>query len=347
VRVVRTVRAPRVSAAPVAPAVLAEMRALQKHGLLVSPLAGALASRPLYGYTLAKPGENALLVTVPQRVLTPEGLLPVAVLNRLRSQQFPVVVNLAGTRVSDAGLRQLGGVKRPMGLNLELCGRLTDGGLEGLGRLPNLRVLFLTGTGVSAEGLRPLASLKTLSALDLEVCESIGDAACEVLGGMPQLRALVLKKTGFEPTHITDAGVKHLGRLTALESLSLYGNRITDRGLAHLAGLSRLRELDLSLLAISDAGLVHLRGLGELRKIDLLYSEGFAGPKLTDGAAEALAGLIHLEGLNLTGARLTDAGLARLAGLKELKTLRLVRTGISGEGLRAFKSTVPGCEVVR
>jgi outer membrane protein assembly factor BamB len=343
-----------------APIPSAAMTALRNLGCAVEPLSvtvgtshsQAVLEKARRKYEFALPlddksqGSGALLATLNDAQLSAEGCLSDELLARLSELPGPLVLSLAGTRISDAGLLQLRRLKLA-GLNLELCSRVTDAGLQHLSQVRPLRVLLLTGTSVTHAGLRHLAANEQLLALDLELCDGVTDQACEPLAEMRKLRSLVLKKSGFERQRISDAGLKRLQSLSELEMLNLYGNHVTDAGLAHLRSLQSLRDLNLSLLPITDAGLEHLTPLTRLAHLDLLYSEGFAGPMLTDGAVAALEPLTNLTTLNLTGAKLTDAGLERLQGLTQLKMLQLARTGVSENGLREFRKAVPGCEVVR
>jgi outer membrane protein assembly factor BamB len=287
-----------------------------------------------------------LLITFTNAHLTRDGMLTDEILGLVKQVAGPLVISLAGTQAADAVLQQLQAIN-PVALNLELCSRITDDGLAHLQAESRLRALILTGTTISAAGIRRLAKLGRLAALDLELCDQVTDAACEPLGTMRQLRYLSFKKSGFEKERITDAGLQNLHALHALEVLNLYGNKLTDDGLEHLQPLSNLRELNLSLLPISDAGLRHLTRLEKLERLELLYSEGFAGPKLTDAGVESLAQLSRLAALNLTGAKLTDDGLAGLKGLKNLRRLQLVRTKAGTAGIEHFRAAVPECEIVR
>ena len=341
-----------------APAPSITMTALRKLGVSVEPLvviaspakAASEKSRRIYEYAIVPVEKNrpetTRLVTLTDSQLSTQGTLSDELLGLMPDLPGPLVVSLAGSKVSDAGLQQLQRLN-VVGINLELCSRVTDAGLEHLRQLKQLRVLVLTGTGITHAGLRHLAANTSLLALDLELCDGITDDACEPLGEMKQLRSLVLKKSGFERRRISDAGLKRLDPLTHLEVLNLYGNSVTDAGLAHLQPLKKLRELNLSLLAITDAGLKHLQPLTRLEHLELLYSEGFAGPTLSNGMVESLEPLSNLTTLNLTGAKLTDAGLERLKVLQKLKTLQLVRTRVSEAGIRAFHAAVPSCEVIK
>ncbi len=333
----------------------AALAAIRGLGVSVEPLSTASNShsgkgRRIYDHVMASGDkehrDTTLLVTITDSQLSSEGTLSQELVGRLREFQNPMIVSLAGTHVSDVALLQL----LPLGivgLNLELCNHITDVGLKHLEQSTLLRVLVLTGTGITQVGVRHLVTNKSLLALDLELCDGIHDEACEALGDMQQLQWLGLKKSGFEPQRISDAGLKRIKNLTDLRVLNLYGNKVTDEGLEQLQPLKKLNELNLSLLPITDEGLEHLKLLTGLEHLELLYSEGFAGPRLTNEVADILVPLSNLTTLNLTGAKLTDAGLARLRGLKKLKTLRLVRTQISKEGILEFRSALPDCEVIK
>ncbi|MBI1917878.1 MAG: hypothetical protein HYS12_24550, partial [Planctomycetes bacterium] len=324
--------------------------ALRTLGIGVEPLSAARPERARRFYGYAADNEmpaSTLLIALADKHLTSQGTVPPAVLDALKKLRSPFILNLAGTHVRDAGLEQLRALERVVGINLELCGDLTDAGLAWLQPLPHLRVLILAGTSVTATGLKALAPNKSLVALDLEVCDGISDAGCETLGAMRQLKALVLKKTGFEPQRISDAGLRRLSTLHQMELLDLYGNRVSDAGLVHLQGMHELRELNLSLLAITDGGLAHLKPLKRLERLELLYSEGFAGPLITNAGLSSLKPLMNLNVLNLTGARVTDAGLGNLRSLTKLKLLELVNTGATTEGIRAMKEALPGCNIVK
>ena len=165
-----------------------------------------------------------------------------------------------------------------------------------------------------------IARMPNLRALDLEVCNNVTDSACEVIRAMLQLRGLNLKKTGFEKTRISNAGLSNLSKLARLEFLNVSGNAMTNDGLQYLELLTHLRELDLSRLPIDDAGLKRLVPLKNLERLELIFTEGFAGPIVTDSGAHSLAALKQLKTLNLVGARITDGSLTELSRLK--KTFR-------------------------
>ena len=75
-----------------------------------------------------------------------------------------VWLNLAGTGVSDAGLKAVAGFKNLQRLHLERTS-ITDDGLAAIAGLAELRYLNLYGTKVTDKGLAALKSLKKLQSL--------------------------------------------------------------------------------------------------------------------------------------------------------------------------------------
>jgi len=304
------------------------------------------AGRSLFRYARSD-DMPVVLKRITDDEITVDGALQDDAAARLWQTRGDVVVDLAGLPISDEGLAQVALTPGLCGVSLELCGEVTDRGLHHLQQAARLRVLRLTGTAITNDGLRHLTALRHLAALDLEVCERVTDDGCQTLGAMHQLKALVLKKTGFEPQRITPVGLAKLSGLTALESLSLYGNQVDDNSLSKIAELANLRDLDLSLTAVSDAGLAHLAALGKLERLELLYSEGFAGPNITNAGLQSLSGHRQLRSLNLVGAKITDAGLQHLSQLQQLQKLQLANTRLSDAAVERLHSQLPRCQIVR
>ena len=327
---------------------------LQQLGVGLEPLAaylertGSRKHRQLYGELVgqADSGQVPILVTMDSRQLATDGSLPVKIQQLLEKVSRPLLVNVAGTGISRAGVRQLANVKALRGVNLELCPRVDDEAVKQLSTAKELIVLGLMGVDVSEKGLASLQALKNLRSLDLEICEQVGDAGCTELAKFPALRVLILKKTAFEPIRVSDDGLKKLAPLSQLRVLNLYANNISDKGLAHLQHLRELRQLDLSLTAITDAGLAQLSKLAGLTHLDLLYSNGFAGPIVTGKGLKSLAELESLQSLNLVGAKIGDESL-QLPWPKTLRSLHLANTRVTEQGIESLKRKLPGCQVVR
>ena len=268
------------------------------------------------------------------------------VVNGLGQLKSTFVLNAAGTRITIAGIRQAAALKQLVGISLAVCPRADDAAIEPLKQARRLRVLVAAGTDIGPVGLAHVAESPELVAIDLEVCDNVSDTSCAVLARMKQLRALVLKKTAFEPDRISAEGLRQLAGLRHIELLDLYGNSINDQTTKGLQVFENLRDLDLSLTPVSDAGLQQLTSLKKLQHLRLLYSEGFAGPKITNAGLQHVSELMQLSSLNLVGAKVTDDGVDDLIRLRKLKHLTLIGTKITVDGLSRLRKTLPDCAVV-
>jgi Leucine-rich repeat (LRR) protein len=199
-------------------------------------------------------------------------------------------------------------IKRPARpedvVRLNLVGApLTDAGLKEVAGLKNLEWLDLRGTtaGRTAAGLMELAGLKKLNNLVLDESQ-ITDEVLRGLRAAGILHTLSRasgtpgtdpRPTGAEDvlrlflnmTPVSDAGLKELADFKNLQYLSLGSTRVTDAGLKELAGFKNLEYLDLSATRVTDAGLKELAGLKKLRDLRLV------GTGVTNAGLRALAGL--------------------------------------------------------
>ena len=113
--------------------------------------------------------------------------------------------------------------------------------------------------------------------------------------------------------NLTDEGVRHLARLTALKHLDLSGTAITDRGLQVLRGLPALQTVSLAMTRVTDEGVSHLAHCHELREVNLSWT------RTGDGALRALAGKRKLYDF-ASGNDVTDAGIPLLHELPVFKS---------------------------
>jgi hypothetical protein len=150
------------------------------------------------------------------------------VLEALPVPTVPFALDLSSSKVTDAGLTELAGLKSLKRLNLGDT-KVTDAGLKELAGLKGLRELDLYDTAVTGTGLKDLAGLKSLRELFL----------------------------GF--TKVTDTGLKGLAAgFKNLQMLALNYTKVTDAGLKELAGLKSLQGLNLARTAVTDAGVEEL-----------------------------------------------------------------------------------------
>ncbi|CAI7903810.1 unnamed protein product [Closterium sp. NIES-53] len=97
----------------------------------------------------------------------------------------------------------------PSLMHLELTGSCTDAALEGIDRVKSLRTLVLYYSKVTNAGLAKLEGMTSLLKLHLGGCESI-----------------------------TSDGMIYVGKLTALEELSLHETGVGKDGLSYLTSLT-------------------------------------------------------------------------------------------------------------
>jgi hypothetical protein len=111
-----------------------------------------------------------------------------------------VAVDLSNTGVTDAGLKELAGLKQLRTLSLRGT-QVTNTGLKELAGLQQLQELDLTDSQVTGAGLKDLVGMKQLRILSLGLLQrgfnkEDSHAAMDALAQLQQLEALHLKTTG-------------------------------------------------------------------------------------------------------------------------------------------------------
>ncbi len=174
------------------------------------------------------------------------------VLAKMPDPGAPFGLCLNSTKMTDAGLKQLAGLKSLQALYLAGT-QVTDAGLKELAGLKSLQTLDFRGTQVTDAGLKELAGLKSLQRLYLNHTKVTGVGLKELAGP----NSLQLLNLGG--SEVTDAGLKEVGRLNSLQSLIMWGTQVTDVGVKELYGLKNLRNLELLGTKVTDAGLAELQ----------------------------------------------------------------------------------------
>src|SRR5262245_42606557 len=176
--------------------------------------------------------------------------------------------------------------------------------------------------------LQRLATVPGLTELRLHQTRLPGAA----LAPFTKLKYLDLSHNRF----FDDRGMRHVGRMTTLDTLYLTGTSVTDDGLRNLAGLGELTDLALDGTGISDAGLAQLEGLTKLRRLNLL------GSTITDAGLAHLQRMTALEELTLYRTKVSNAGVARLAAFGRLRSLDVRYTRVTAAGARELAARIPG-----
>lgn len=130
------------------------------------------------------------------------GAMPLAANTNLLSVNF----SLAGAKIDDAALESLKGVTEQL-VWLNLAGTsVTDGGLKALAGLKNLRRLHLEKTGVGDEGLAAIKGLGELQYVNLYGTK-VTDKGLANLSGLKKLKNVYLWQTA-----VTDGGAAELAK---------------------------------------------------------------------------------------------------------------------------------------
>ena len=245
------------------------------------------------------------------------------------------------SNITDAGLKHLAKLPNLEEIKLLTGSRITDAGLEHLSGLPQLEVLCLAQGEVTDAGLAYLKSLVNLRELVIYASDDKGLITDAGLADLSQLKNLRLLSIGSNPK-ITDAGLRHIGALTGLETFRISGCQITDAGLAQLQGLTNLKSLSISQCpGITGSGLVHLQRATQLRALRL-EEDGIEG-----GELKHLSSFRKLKRLSLGDMQAGRDDLGHLTGLGNLEALSLSGATVSEAAISRLQQALPNCRIRR
>lgn len=173
-------------------------------------------------------------------------------------------------------------------------------------------------------------TLDTLTATDLDGITQLNlggtkstDADLKELSRVSALQSLLLGDT-----QVTDTGLKELTRLSGLQTLVLNGTHVTDAGLKELSRLSVLQDLSLNDTHVTDAG------LRELSRLSGLQTLALSDTQVTDTGLKELLRLSSLQDLWLSRTQVSDTGVRELSRLSALQTLALNGTQVTDTGVK-------------
>jgi hypothetical protein len=167
------------------------------------------------------------------------------------------------------------------------------------------------------------------------------------LSPLALLRPADVQHLSLLQDNVFDEDLVHIKHLRYLEGLLLSG-QFTDAGLQHLGELTALRQLRLFLHKshLTDAELVFLNNLSEL-KVLALYVYG----AISDVGFARIGTFKKLRHLNLggsviNGVGLSDSGLVHLQKLRDLESLNLSFTNVSHTAIASLQEALPNCRII-
>ena len=207
--------------------------------------------------------------------LTDKGLESLGKLSSLRILHLSCTTNL-----SPDGLKNIGKLVELRDLTLFTL-VASDDTMKELTNCTHIETLRLVEPNITDGGLEHLAKLLNLKTLDLCVVYRLGgfysgpdreamwgpkisDAGLKFIGKMEDLEFLALTNTRV------NAGLKELTKLKKLHTLILDKTDVTDENMSHVARIHALKDLSLMETEISNKGAAKLLELDKLKRL-LLY----------------------------------------------------------------------------
>ena len=181
----------------------------------------------------------------------------------------------------------------------------SDDGFVALSRSQSIEVIWGRRChNLQRRGFVALSKMPKLRGLSVS-CLNVDDEGISMLPSFPALRELM-------PMDVPDAGYRHIGKCTELESLVLmYCRDTTDAATEHITGLSKLSY----------------------------YFNSYT--TITDRTPGLLSTMNSLERVTFDSCHnLTDAGVAKLATLPRLRRVDVSGRGVSGELVSGFPASV-------
>ncbi|KAL0329958.1 UNVERIFIED_CONTAM: hypothetical protein Sradi_4982500 [Sesamum radiatum] len=215
---------------------------------------------------------------------------------------------------------------------------------------------------VDAEWMAYLGAFRYLRSIILADCNRINNSALWSITGMANLKEVDLSRC----SKITDAGIRHLLSIPALEKLCISQTGVTADGVAGLASLTNLFMLDLGGLPVTDSALsslqekviklvwrnlyyLELQSLMFLKPSNMLKRVNFVSwiVQLFPSVISFLRSMNALTNLNLSDSAVVDNSVEHIAYIgANLRYLNLSSTKVTSEGIGALAGHVPNLEIV-
>lgn len=221
--------------------------------------------------------------------ITDQALIELSKVNKLKRLDVSWCVGISGScfeflnenlehidlrwnyRVVDSSLQFLGKIQTLKHLNFEGCEQISLDGISALSSLHNLEFLNLGDLRhITNECIIEISKsnyAKVLKTLILRYCELITDDCLSCFeDSLTSITYLSLQAC----LQITDESLKHVSKLSTLETLNLTANYYTDKGIYHLLELKKLKVLNVSQCPrITDRSLERFGIMDSLEEINL------------------------------------------------------------------------------
>src|SRR5665213_1798881 len=216
------------------------------------------------------------------------------------------------TKLNDEWIAPLGKLTNLKTLRFINNGKLSDIGLEHLANLRQLESFGYIGTQMKGHAFAKFDGWTHLTNCSFRGSQLDDEGLRELCEHFPNLQSISLAHARF-----TDAGAVNLEKLTKLKGLEL-GAHATPDALKHITGLP-LEYLQLGESFESPAAIAIIKDIHTLRRLTLTDAKA-----LTDADLKVVAGMTHLESLEMNNVALPDERLQLLQSFSFLKSLRLV-----------------------
>ncbi|MBS1120946.1 MAG: leucine-rich repeat domain protein [Deltaproteobacteria bacterium] len=237
------------------------------------------------------------------------------------------VLDLEDCAIGDPTVQLLRAFPELRALNLAGT-RITDAGGAQLGRLTKLSILDLGGTPV---GARTIAALRPLAIRELFLDGTrVGKEIATLAAFAPGLvRFEASSLAAYKPT---DGDVGWLAGAPNLVEAGLSGSRVHDKLVLALAALPHLREIRIAGTPITLDAVKAVAARRDLEEVDL------AETPVDDASAAALLAMPRMRVLRLDRTAITDAAL-KVTPSPVVVELYLSRTAVSDVGLEVLAAT--------
>ena len=218
------------------------------------------------------------------------------------------------TVCQNAWLAPLAKMKSLKSLRIINQAKLNDEGLALLAPLKQLESFAYIGTSMTGEPFKDFIGWNSLKRTSHRGSKMTSDGLTSLCRAFPNLESLILAH-GF----YTDDAVANLASLKNLTALEIGSPKATPQCLKHIAGLP-LQYLQLGDGLDASAGIAIVKDIKTLKRLTLTNCL-----KATDDDLKSVAGMKHLENLELSNIVLTEDRLPLLKEFGFLKSLRITQ----------------------